>query len=402
MQLLAQYNTLFAQALGASGSDIGLMSSISALAIVAASAYIGLAIEKYSVKKVMILGLACEALAMVFFILAENWLLLIPAFILYGQLIRQMALADIIFITFTEPHERATIMSLARLMWSGAAITAPLTAAAIVTYYGGINAQGIRPLYYVSLAIILTLLIVLYKGLHGTRLSKGNTEKNSLIATYKDLFKGEKYLRRWIILRLFRDGFTSLFAMFVPLWIVDVKGANPAVLGALSAVAMVAAMLVQVPAGRFADKFGRKKVFFILTMFYCLGIVALVLAPSIEYLFLASVLGMGWLGGIGGAAYTILMTMWWEAFPAENRGKLYGIEGIIAASFRIPISIFGGILWDQGFKAHILLLPAVAELTLVVPLLHAIPETLKRSKNSKVARKDGKKGVCEVPPQSSL
>ncbi|MEM2631813.1 MAG: MFS transporter [Candidatus Bathyarchaeia archaeon] len=379
MQFLAQYNTLFAQALGASGSDIGLISAISALVIVAASAFVGLAIERYSVKKVMILGLICEAVAMVIFILAWEWYMLIPAFILYGQLFRQMAFADIIFITFTEPSERATVMSFSRLLCGGAAISAPLISAAIVTYSGGISAQGIRPLYYVSLVIILGLLIFLCKSLHGTKLSKGSVEKSSLINTYKELFKGEKYLRRWILIRLFRDGFTFLFATFVPLWIVDVKGAtNPAVLGTLSSVAMASAMLVQVPAGRFADKFGRKKAFFLLTTFYCLGIVVLVLAPSTEYLYLAGVLGMGWLGGIGGAAYTVLMTMWWEAFPAEDRGKLYGVEGIIAASFRIPISILGGILWDQGFKAHIMLLPALTELAIVVPLLYTIPETLRR------------------------
>lgn len=165
MQFLAQYNTLFAQALGASGADIGLMNSISALAIVAASAYIGLAIERYSVKTVMILGLTFDALAMAFFIFASDWRFLIPAFILYGQLVRQMALADIVFITFTAPHERATVMSFARLLWGGAAISAPLAAAATVTYYGGINAQGIRPLYYVALAIIMALLIVLYRCL---------------------------------------------------------------------------------------------------------------------------------------------------------------------------------------------------------------------------------------------
>lgn len=52
--------------------------------------------------------------------------------------------------------------------------------------------------------------------------------------------------------------------------------------------------------------------------FYCLGIVALILAPSPEYLVLASILGMG-LGGIGGTALTTLLTMWWEAVPTESR-----------------------------------------------------------------------------------
>lgn len=385
MQFLAQYNTLFAQALGATGTDIGLIGSIAALSIIITSAPIGLAIEKHSIKRVMLLGLTCDTIAITIFVLANDWRFLIPAFILYGQLVRQMALADIVFVTFTKPYERATIMSLARLLWNGVTIFAPLIAAAIVTFCGGINVQGIRPIYYVSLAILLTLLLVLYKSLHGTQLSNSNLGKNelaqekpSIINGYKELFKGEKYLKRWVFVRLFRDGFTSLLTTFVPLWIVNVKGATPAILGVLSTISMVSAMLAQIPAGRFADKFGRKRTFFFFTMFYCLGIVLMVLAPSTEYLMLASIFGMGWLGGIGGAAYTSLITMWWEAFPAENRGKLYGLEGIIAASFRIPVSIIGGILWDQGFKAQMLLIPILTEFIIVIPLLYTIPETLKR------------------------
>jgi MFS family permease len=165
---------------------------------------------------------------------------------------------------------------------------------------------------------------------------------------------------------------------FAPLWIVNVKGATPTMLGILSTLSSASAILLQVPAGRLADNIGRKKTFFIFTAFYCLGIITLILAPSPKYLMLASILGMG-LGGIGGAALTPLMTMWWEGFPTENRGKVYGLEGIITASSRIPTMILGGILWDQGFKAQILLAPVLTELLIVLPLLYTVPETFKKA-----------------------
>lgn len=385
LQFLSQYNVLFAQALGASGSDIGLITAISALVMVMTSAYIGLAVEKFSLKKIMVLGVICDTVALTIFALAGDWWTLIPAFILYSQLIRQMPLADIVLITFTEQHRRATLMSLSRILWGGISLFAPLIAAAVVNYYGGINAQGIRPLYYISIPILLLTLLILHNGLDETSL-RSNMKKNgalqkkdSILKEYRGFFRGEKHLKRWLVIRLCRDGFMSLLMTFAPLWIVNVKGATPTMLGILSTLSSASAILLQVPAGRLADNIGRKKTFFIFTAFYCLGIITLILAPSPEYLILTSILGMG-LGGIGGAALTPLITMWWEGFPTENRGKVYGLEGIITASSRIPTTILGGILWDQGFKAQILLAPVLTELLIVLPLLYTVPETFKKAR----------------------
>ena len=140
---------------------------------------------------------------------------------------------------------------------------------------------------------------------------------------------------------------------------------------------MASAIGLQAPAGRLADKLGRKKVFFMLDVFYCLGIIVLIVAPSPEYLVLYGVLGSG-LGGIGGVSFTPLITMWWESFPTKNRGKIYGLEGIILSSSRIPLTLLGGFMWDQGLKAQIFLMSLLAEFLVVVPLIYSIPETLKQ------------------------
>jgi MFS family permease len=148
--------------------------------MVMTSAYIGLAVEKLSLKKIMVLGIICDTVALTIFALAGDWWTLIPAFILYSQLIRQMPLADIVLITFTEQHRRATLMSLSRILWGGISLFAPLIAAAVVNYYGGINAQGIRPLYYISIPILLLTLLILHNGLDETSL-RSNMNKNGAL-----------------------------------------------------------------------------------------------------------------------------------------------------------------------------------------------------------------------------
>jgi MFS family permease len=144
---------------------------------------------------------------------------------------------------------------------------------------------------------------------------------------------------------------------------------------------VIVTILLQIPVGRLADRIGRKKAFFLFTPFYCLGLIVLIIAPSPEYLILAGILGgagggAGIGGGIGGAAFIPFITMWWEMVPAGKRGKWYGLEGIITAAPRIPATIIGGILWDQGVKIPILLAPVLIEFLVVIPLLHTIPETL--------------------------
>ncbi|MEM2465275.1 MAG: hypothetical protein QXL85_06655, partial [Candidatus Bathyarchaeia archaeon] len=123
------------------------------------------------------LGLICDITAMVIFALANDWRLLIPAFILYSQIIRQIPLADVVFITFTEPHKRATLVGLSRIFCGIMSIFAPLIASTIVTYYGGINMHGIRPLYYISIPILSAVLLILYKGLD--EISISNDTRNT-------------------------------------------------------------------------------------------------------------------------------------------------------------------------------------------------------------------------------
>jgi MFS family permease len=47
-------------------------------------------------------------------------------------------------------------------------------------------------------------------------------------------------------------------------------------------------LFLQIPAGRLADRIGRKKAFYLFTPFYFLGTLLLITAPSSEYLIIAA------------------------------------------------------------------------------------------------------------------
>lgn len=385
-QLSTQYNTLFAQALGANGTTIGLLASLSAAVGSVAAIPLGSAIEKQSMRKILLLGLVLDAIGLAIFSLAWNIWTLIPAFILY-QLIKNMPLADVLFITFTEPQKRSTVMSLSRVFLGGINVFAPLIGAMTVDYFGGINAQGIRPIYYIQLAVLAAVFSIIAIGLGQTPLGnkenkdKPKSKKTGFIQEYRQLFRGQKYLKRWQIMRVIRSFGESLLLLFVTLWMVNVKGASPTILGIVGSISVLAAMCMQIPVARLSDKIGRKKTFFLITPFYCLGVLLLIAAPSPEYLILVGVLGGvgavgGISGGIGGVAFVPFVTMSLEMVPAEKRGKWFGFGSMVNSLPWIPASLIGGILWDQGFQIPLLLIPILIEFLVVIPLVHTIPETL--------------------------
>ena len=386
-RLTAQYNLLYAADLGANAVELGLLSSFAGAVGSLASMPLGWATERYSVRRVLLLGYAFGAFASLIYAFARGWWMLIPAFILGGRLVRIMPLTDIIFVSVTGPESRTEVMSLTRVVWGALNVFAPLAAGLVVARFGGINARGIRPLYYIQL--VLTIVVFLYMFLalkplaEDGRDGKTSVSLGTLWKDYQDFFHGEQWLRRWVLLRLVMQFGMNLALPFVPLWLVEVKGATPQVLGLMGTVGVVVSLLLQIPAGRLADRIGRKKVFFMVRPVAYLGTLLLVLAPSPKYLVLVGLLGAMALGGGGGGGggglasvcFTPFITMFWEMVPHEKRGRWFGVEGLLNISV-IPASLLGGLLWERGLMIHVLLLPVLLELLVVMPLFASIPDTL--------------------------
>jgi MFS family permease len=391
LRLTSQYNLLFASDLGASAFELGLLNGVAGAVSSLASVPLGWAAERYSVRGVMLAGYACTALAAAIFALANDWWMLIPAFVIGSRLVRVMPLADIILVSATEPGRRAGVMSLSRVVWGALNVFAPITAALVVAHFGGINARGIRPLYYLQLVLTVSALLFMVRMLEPLQGGTPRSEESSvsslggLLQDYGEFFRGERWLGRWVAVRMVRQFGMSLAVPFVPLWLVGVKGATPGVLGLMGTAGIVVALLLQIPVGRLADMIGRKKAFFILRPVAYLGTLLMILAPDPGYLVLVGVLGAvawgggggGGGGGIGGVSATPFVTMFWEAVPREKRGRWFGVEGLMSLA-TIPASLLGGYLWQRGFMAEVLLAPVLLEVLVAMPILATVPDTLAR------------------------
>ena len=384
--LSGQYNQLYARDLGAGYVEIGSLNSIGAAVSSIVSVPLGWAAEKHSVKRVLLLGLTCAMASATIYALAGSWWVLIPAIILSSIAMRIInPLTDVIFVTCTKPEQSGTVMGLSRVVWGVLNIFAPIIAAIIVANYGGINAQGIRPLYAIQLLLAMFVFLFMASRLQTlpTRVERKKdepgTEGAGFVQYFRELFRDEKWLKRWMALRMIRQFGISIAMPFVPLWMVNMKGADPYILGIMGTTSAIMSSLLQIPAGRLADKIGRKKVFFLLRPITYLGTSLLILAPRPEYLIVVGLLGaVGMRGGAGGVSFTPFITMHWEMVPREKRGRWFGIEGLISI-MAIPATLLGGILWQYGFMTENLLLPIFLESLVVIPILITVPDTLGRN-----------------------
>jgi MFS family permease len=282
-------------------------------------------------------------------------------------------------------------MSFSRVIWGIINIFAPMVAAFIVANFGGIKAEGIRPLYYIQIGLSLFVFLFIAWKLQPLLRDNGKKKLTSgsnlfgVLRDFQDFFKGEKRLKRWMMLRITQQFGINLALPFTFLWLVNVKGASPYILGIMGTFSVFISLVLQIPAGRLADKIGRKKVYFLLRPFSFLGTALLILAPRPEYLIVVGILGAltisggGVGGGLGEVSFIPFITMFWEMVPSEKRGRLFGIEGLMNIA-TVPATIIGGILWQQGFMAEVLFLPILLEVLVVMPILFTIPETLKPNK----------------------
>lgn len=365
-QFLSSYTALYAQFLGADGLSIGLLLFTSALIQGVFSLYIVRIIERYSLKKVMLLGVSMDIIAISLFILSRTWYSLFIPFILL-QIIKIPPLTDMMITSFTSFNERGTVFGLSRFLNGICLFSSSMITAAILSLYQ-ISEQTLRMLFFISLFPLLTISIILLRDptLYEEK-KKRNLPKAYLLKSYVNVFKNRE-IRLLVIARLMRECAFQSLVTFVPLWLVNFRSVTGTQLGFLIMISTFASIICQIPAGKLADVYGRKRVFYMLDIFYCVGIILLVFAPS-EYLLLAALCGMGAFGGgIGGAAMVPFFTMWWESVSTNDVHLLYGIDGIIISVARI-FSLLWGILWNLKFNTAVILIPLLIELLIVIPLL---------------------------------
>ena len=375
-QMTAQYTNIYIRELGASAVELGAVNSASGLGRAIVSLPLGIIRDIYSVRKVYLFGVALLSLSPLLYALAYRWEFAVPAILISGLC---MGLGScVMYCDLSLPNEdRATGKALCEGIGALPTLFAPATAAFLVTLFGGMDTDGIRPLFWLQFAAQVILLIFVYLKVSELERPKRDAKLANVLRDFGEIFRRGTATKRWLLflsLNLFTG---TILSTFMYPFAHEVKGADQFIIGGITTAMILTEALFSTPLGRLADKMGRKKMFYILTPLFSLANIVLVIAPSPNWLLLA-----GLLMGFRTVSMFAYGSMTPELVPRDCIGRWRGIIGFFTGLVSIPAPIIGGFIWEHLGPEWVFIIIVAIDLVIRMPLLYTVPETLDRNRNA--------------------
>ena len=372
--LTAQYNSIYAVALGASPIQLGALNSVKGGVSAIMSAPTGWLVDRYGVKAFYVVGIGLTALAAMTYGIAPDWRALIPAVMLISLGMRFTGTGcSVLCADQLENRDRATGQNMCNSIASVFLAASPMIAAVLVTRLGGLTAQALRRLYYIQFAVYgLIMLCVAARLREPVRVKLAeDRDRIGVLGDFRRIFQDAPHLKRWIAVACLSQLPLAMTLPFMHLFANEVKGAGQYVLSIMSVAMVVAHILFGIPLGRLADRLGRKRVIYLLTPLWYLGSIMLVLARGPAGLVLA-----GALWGFYPIMTVVTSSMTLELVPLEHMGRWSGLLGVFAGLVTVPAPLIAGLIWRHVGPAYVFIIPLALDISLRVPLLRTIPETL--------------------------
>lgn len=369
-QLTEQYSSIYIRELGASAVELGAVNSASGIGRTLISMPLGYFQDRYSVRKIYLLGVALLTLAPLLYAIAYRWEFIAPAILISGLGMRLGAC--VIICDLSLPNEdRATGRALCEGIGALPRLFAPTAAAVLIAWFGGMNVKGIQPLYWIQFAARIILFFYVTFGLTEVVRPKRTMIKNP-VGDFKEVFRRGTAVKRWLLflsLNMFTD---SIMTTFRYPYAHEVKDAGPFIIGGITTAMILTEAVFSTPFGRLADRVGRKRMFYLLSPLFCLSNILFIIAPSPPFLLFAGLLlGFRMLSTFAYGSMTP------ELVPKDCIGRWRGLIGLCTGLTTILAPIIGGFIWEKLSPQWIFILPTLIDLFIRLPLLYTVPETLK-------------------------
>jgi MFS family permease len=376
ISLTQQYQPIFIVGLGADPFQLGLVNSIGGVACAVISLPTGWLADRYGIRKMFLLGIPLVAVGSLIFFLSRDWLMIIPAlFITLLSLQILMTVCPMVCGRYLKMKERATGMQLCDTISAIPTVISPVIAAFIITEFGGLTPEGIRPLYGLQIIGFLFMFLLVFWHYRDTIGRKDSTKfraERGFKENMREILVKGKNVKKWIVYRALSNVSWFLSLVYLPLFVVEVKGADQFVLGGMATISMIVPLLLSIPMGRLADTIGRKKVIYTVTPFYIISIILLIYAPNTNILLISSFLqGFLMLGLVTQGAITQ------ELVPPRLIGTWWGILSLLSGIMRVLGPIIGGFIWSFLGPVYVFLFILFLESSKLCLLWLYIPETLK-------------------------
>ena len=379
-QMVFPYLSIYIVALGASGTQLGMVNSVGMILAGLCAPFIGWIIDRIGPRKIYLIGIGFLAVSYLTYGLAGSWEAAIIAMIAYwvGFSISNQSCSTICGNCLVN-RDRATGMLICETVAAGfLGMAGPMVATWLVTLSGGVNIAGIRPLFFSGLLITAgTFLLVLFR-LSGQKWVTAGKSRPHLFRDISQVFAGGRNLKKWLVIGAVSQVPLGLVFPFTQVFAHQIKGANEFILGAMVTGSALSSILFAVPLGRLADRIGRKRVLYITIPLFWLSNLILIGSTHPALLICAGILqGFYFIGS------PVVQAIERELVPPEQMGRWIGINRFFKMTLSAVLALSAGVIWDRIGPQYIFILFVAIDLLIRMPLLISLPETLHGGVKSK-------------------
>lgn len=329
--------------------------------------------DVYSIKKIMIVGMLIQVLSVTCYAFAQSWIWIIAA-IVFATLTMTLVwrIQNIFIANSLTDQNRATGYGLRTTIIQFFSIFAPTIGGILIHLFGGISAEGIRPLYFIQLIGFTSISIYVSLKLEDVETEK-EARARDFLGHYREMFQAGKSLKRFTFLQALGSITWGMSMPFPFIYAADFKGADSLTIGYMGTCLVLVSMLLAVPMGSLADSKGRKFTIFLTRPFFYGSYLLLVFAPK----------GVSWLLLLAWCMRGVMMsssawmTMSMEMVPREYRGRWTGFNSLFQNLIRVPAVLLGGYLYENVNPVLVFIIPIFVDALVRMPILATVPDTLK-------------------------
>lgn len=266
-QMVFPYLSIYIVALGATATQLGGINSAGMVAAAALGPSTGWLIDRIGAKRVYLAGIVMLAFSYLTYSLAQNWQMALVAMVAYwlGYSTSVLGCATVCG-NCLATRDRATGMMICETVGAGLlGMAGPLIGAWLVAGSGGVAVDGIRPLFVVSTIVTLGSFVLVQTQLSDRRWVNVRGTPGRMFRDLHQVLKDGRHLKRWLVITSVGQLPLAMVFPFAQVYAHSTKGADAYVLGVMVTGCAVTSIVLAIPLGRLADRWGRKAILLAVT-----------------------------------------------------------------------------------------------------------------------------------------